>query len=126
PGASRALVGGLRVEHPADLIVRVLDESGTLLCSSNPMRAVARSATLLHFWGDTHGQSNETLGTNMAREYFEFGRNKAFLDVIGHQGNDFQISKQFWHELNALTREFEQPGRFVAIPGYEWSANTAL
>ena len=80
----------------------------------------------MHFWGDTHGQSNETLGTNTAREYFEFGRDKAFLDVMGHQGNDFQITGAFWRELNALSKEFDQPGRFVCIPGYEWSANTAV
>ena len=80
----------------------------------------------MHFWGDTHGQSNETLGTNTAREYFEFGRDKAFLDVMGHQGNDFQITGAFWRELNALSKEFDEPGRFVCIPGYEWSANTAV
>ena len=66
------------------------------------LRAVAKEAPLVHFWGDTHGQSSETLGTNTAREYFEFGRDKAFLDVMGHQGNDFQITGAFWRELNAL------------------------
>ncbi len=45
---------------------------------------------------------------------------------MGHQGNDFQITGAFWRELNALTKEFDQPGRFVCIPGYEWSANTAV
>jgi hypothetical protein len=96
------------------------------LCRANPLRIVAKEEPLVHFWGDTHAQSNETVGTNTAREYFEFGRDKAFLDVIGHQGNDFQITGAFWRELNALTREFDQPGRFVCIPGYEWSANTAV
>ena len=67
-----------------------------------------------------------TLGTNTAREYFEFGRDRAFLDVIGHQGNDFQITSEFWRELNALTDEFDTVGKFVCIPGYEWSANTAV
>ena len=86
----------------------------------------AKDTPLVHFWGDTHGQSNETLGTNTAREYFEFGRDKAFLDVIGHQGNDFQITGAFWRELNAPATEFDEPGRFVCIPGYEWSANTAV
>ena len=57
--------------------------------------------------------------------YFEFGRDKAFLDIIGHQGNDFQITGAFWRELNALT-EFDAAGKFVCIPGYEWSANTAV
>src|SRR5581483_6462283 len=32
----------------------------------------------------------------------------------------------FWRELNRLTRELDEPGRFVCIPGYEWSANTAV
>ncbi|MDH3666247.1 MAG: DUF3604 domain-containing protein, partial [Paracoccaceae bacterium] len=80
----------------------------------------------LHFWGDLHGQSNETLGTNTAEEYFLFARDRAFLDVSSHQGNDFQITGQFWEELNALTARLDEPGRFVAIPGYEWSANTAI
>ena len=125
PGSFAATVDGLRLEAPGDCIVRVLDE-GTELCRSNPLRVVPRDTPLVHFWGDTHGQSNETLGTNTAREYFEFGRDKAFLDVMGHQGNDFQITGAFWHELNQLSAEFDKPGRFVCIPGYEWSANTAV
>ena len=104
----------------------MLDETGEELCRSNPLRVAPKDTALVHFWGDTHGQSNETLGTNTAREYFEFGRDKAFLDVMGHQGNDFQITGAFWRELNALTKEFDKPGQFVCIPGYEWSANTAV
>jgi hypothetical protein len=127
PGSFATLVEGLRAQRPGDLSIRVLDETGSEeLCRSNPLRIAPADAPLRHFWGDTHGQSNETLGTNTAREYFQFGRDKACLDVIGHQGNDFQISPAFWRELNALTREFDEPGRFVCIPGYEWSANTAL
>ena len=126
PGPLAQSMEGLHVAKPGDVIISVLDESGNVLCRSNPMRVVAKDAALVHFWGDTHGQSNETLGTNTAREYFEFGRNKAFLDVMGHQGNDFQITGEFWRELNALSKEFDEPGRFVCIPGYEWSANTAV
>ena len=126
PGSFAATVEGLRIGDPGDRVVRVLDEVGNELCRTNPLRAAAKEAPLVHFWGDTHGQSNETLGTNTAREYFEFGRDKAFLDVMGHQGNDFQITGAFWRELNAFTREFDAPGRFVCIPGYEWSANTAV
>jgi hypothetical protein len=126
PGTFAVAVEGLEVGDAGDRVIRVLDESGLELCRTNLLRAAAEEAALVHFWGDTHGQSNETLGTNTAREYFEFGRDKAFLDVMGHQGNDFQITGAFWRELNALTREFDVPGRFVCIPGYEWSANTAV
>jgi hypothetical protein len=125
-GSFAAFAEGLRASAPGDVAIRVLDESGAELTRSNPLRVVAKDTALVHFWGDTHGQSNETLGTNTARQYFEFGRDKAFLDVMGHQGNDFQITGAFWRELNALSAEFDKPGRFVCIPGYEWSANTAV
>jgi hypothetical protein len=126
PGTFAAVADNLSIPAAGDVTVRVLDEKGEELCRSNPLRVVAKDTALVHFWGDTHGQSNETLGTNDARAYFEFGRDKAFLDVMGHQGNDFQITGAFWRELNELSREFDKPGSFVCIPGYEWSANTAV
>ncbi|MBL8906769.1 MAG: DUF3604 domain-containing protein, partial [Rhizobiales bacterium] len=125
-GQYAVVINGLRVNEPGALIVTVRDSAGAEICHSNPMRIVEKDADYVHFWADTHGQSNETLGTNTTREYFEFGRDRAFLDVIGHQGNDFQITGAFWRELNALTREFDVAGKFVCIPGYEWSANTAV
>ncbi len=125
-GRFAAIVSDLKVAAASELTIGVLDGKGDELCRSNPLRVAAADAELVHFWGDTHGQSNETLGTNSAREYFEFGRDKAFLDVMGHQGNDFQITGGFWQELNRLSREFDRPGSFVCIPGYEWSANTAV
>jgi hypothetical protein len=125
-GEFGAVIEGLCVDEPGDLTIRVIDEAGTELACSNPLRVVPAETDVVHYWGDTHGQSNETLGTNTAREYFEFGRDKAHLDVMGHQGNDFQMTSEFWRDLNDLTREFDNSGKFVCIPGYEWSANTAV
>ena len=125
-GNFSANITDLKIVEPGDFTIRILDERDNELCRSNPLRVAPPDAELVHYWGDTHGQSNETLGTNSAREYFEFGRDKAFLDVMGHQGNDFQITGDFWKELNRLSHEFDRPGQFVCIPGYEWSANTAV
>ncbi|MSP00862.1 MAG: DUF3604 domain-containing protein [Acetobacteraceae bacterium] len=125
-GAFGAVIDGLRADETGDVTIRVIDHAGNAAACSNPLRVAPKEAGLVHYWGDTHGQSNETLGTNTAREYFEFGRDKAHVDVMGHQGNDFQITGEFWNDLNDLTREFDKPGRFVCIPGYEWSANTAV
>src|SRR5262245_59891102 len=77
-GIFAVVADDLSVAKPGDLTIRVLDEAGAELCVTNPLRVAAKDAPLAHFWGDTHGQSNETLGTNTAREYFEFGRDKAF------------------------------------------------
>ncbi|MEX2446813.1 MAG: DUF3604 domain-containing protein, partial [Dehalococcoidia bacterium] len=106
--------------------IRVLDGDGDLLAESNPISVAPSDDSTVTFWGDIHGQSEETIGTNSAREYFEFARDLAFCDVAAHQGNDFQITREFWKQLNDITADMYEPGRFVTLPGYEWSGNTAL
>jgi Protein of unknown function (DUF3604) len=118
-------VENLTVSSPGDLIVTAHDEQGKVVVQSNPLRIVDQ-ATLVPYWGELHGQSEETIGTNSARAYFTFARDKSGVDVIVHQGNDFQITTPFWQELQRLTREFLDEGRFVTFPGYEWSGNTGL
>ena len=91
--------GNLVVEEEGDLVVQLTDERGAVVARSSPCRIVA-SAGLLPYWGDLHGQSEETIGTNSARDFFEFARDRAFLDICVHQGNDFQITNEFWALLN--------------------------
>jgi hypothetical protein len=107
------------------LLIQLRNEKDQLLATSNPLR-ITGNTELLPFWGDLHGQSEETIGTNSARDFHQFARGLAFLDATAHQGNDFQITNEFWSELNKLTREFNEDHRFIAFPGYEWSGNTGL
>jgi len=125
PGRQSAVLEDLHVDHPGDLVIDVLDDAGTVLCTSNPLR-VADKTELLPFWCDLHGQSEETIGTNSAEEYFTFARDRGFLDAISHQGNDFQITTPFWNKLNELSAAYNRDHRFIAFPGYEWSGNTGL
>lgn len=126
----RITIDELTVEEPGDLFISVLDREGRILCRSNPLRifeAVGNEAPMhLPYWADMHGQSEETIGSNSARDYFRFARDRAFLDACCHQGNDFQITRRFWQELQEIVEEFNEPGRFLAFPGYEWSGNTGL
>ena len=69
---------------------------------------------------------DRSIGITTSRSYFDFARNKSFLDVGGHQANDFQVNNAFWKYLNELTAEYHEDGRFVLFPGYEWSGNTAV
>jgi Protein of unknown function (DUF3604) len=98
---------------------------GKLVAEANPLRVVA-AAPVQRYWADLHGQSGETIGMGTAEEYFRYARDKAFIDMVGHQGNDFQITDDFWKHLNELTTRFDQPGKFVCLPGYEWSGNTGM
>lgn len=124
-GALTTTLSGLSVDQHGELSITVRDAGGRVLCVSNPLR-VATAVELLPYWADLHGQSEETIGTNSARELIEFARDRAFLDVMCHQGNDFQITTAFWQELNRLTAEYNRDGEFIIFPGYEWSGNTSL
>ncbi|MCP4874353.1 MAG: DUF3604 domain-containing protein [Gammaproteobacteria bacterium] len=119
------IVEGLSTDQCGDLIIELVDSDANLIAKSNPCRCVKDSA-LLPYWGDLHGQSEETIGTNSARDFYEFARDKAFLDICVHQGNDFQITNEFWQWLNELSSEFTEDDRFVVFPGWEWSGNTGL
>jgi hypothetical protein len=125
PGRRAFGIEGLRVRAIGDLEIDLCGGEAHPLTTSNPMR-IAADVELLPFFADLHGQSEETIGTNSARAYFAFARDLAFADAAAHQGNDFQITEGFWRTLGGLTAAFDEPGRFVTLPGYEWSGNTAL
>ena len=123
-GQRSARIGGLRVRQEGVLRIRIKDHEGAILADANPV--VIKNNAFASYWGDLHGQSGESVGVGSAREYFEFARDLAFLDVSAHQANDFQINQAFWRHLNQLTAEFNRDGKFVVFPGYEWSGNTCV
>ena len=127
-GGERAVrVDGLSVDASGDLTIAFEPErSGSGARFRSNAMVVKPSLGRHRYWGDLHGQSEETIGSGSAEEYFSFARDLAGLDFAGHQGNDFQITGKFWEHLQRLTRDADEPGRFVAFPGYEWSGNTAL
>ena len=123
-GQRRAVViEGLSVAEPAIVRINISDGSDSV-AQAGPL--VIAEGDLSGYWGDLHGQSGETVGVGTAVRYFDFARNLAFLDATSHQANDFQINAAFWEHLNTTTKAYDEPGRFVAIPGYEWSGNTAV
>ncbi len=125
PDNGRVVIEGLSVPEPGDLVLSVHDANGMELSRSNPMRVTSQTL-VRHFWGDLHGQSAETIGAGSAEAYFRYARDAAFVDMAGHQGNDFQMTDIFWNDLNRLTERFNEPGRFITVPGYEWSGNTGM
>jgi len=125
PGDGRAFkVKGLRVREEGVVRIRLLDRQDRLLAHANPL--VIKDGSLQGYWGDLHGQSGESVGVGSIREYFRFARDYAFLDACAHQANDFQVNNEFWRHINQTTASFNDEGRFVTFPGYEWSGNTGV
>ena len=123
-GEKSMVLDNLWVEESGIVRIQVQDESGTCVAEAGPL--LIQEGECSGYWGDLHGQSGESIGLTTSRDYFEFARNKSFLDVTGHQANDFQVNNAFWNYLNELTAEYHEDGRFVVFPGYEWSGNTAV
>ena len=123
-GGGPRVLENLVADAPGDLDLALV-ANGTEVARANPLRVV-EAAPLKRYWADLHGQSGETIGMGSAESYFRYARDLAFIDMVGHQGNDFQITDAFWEKLNRLTAEFDVPGRFVCLPGYEWSGNTGM
>lgn len=107
-------------------VLKIRDRKTGLSAESNPINVTEGKRKFKLFWADFHGQSEETIGTNSIEDYFTFARDYALLDIAAHQGNDFQVTDEFWAKINKMTKAFYQKGRFVTFPGYEWSGNTPL
>lgn len=123
-GDGPRVIDNLVIDAMGDVELKVMSGDREV-ARANPMRVVA-SAPARRYWADLHGQSGETIGMGSAEAYFRYARDAAFVDMVGHQGNDFQITDAFWKKLNELTAKFDKPGTFVCLPGYEWSGNTGM
>ena len=120
-GAQR--VGGVTLNTPGLHTVSVKDGKGRE-ATSNPIIVRRERPELSLFWGDFHGQTKQTVGTGSLDEYFSFVRDVAGMDFGAWQGNDFQVTKELWNDVKKITKEFNDPGRFVTFLGYEWSGLT--
>lgn len=123
-GEKSLVLDDLSVTETGTLRIKIINEKGECLCDAGPL--LIRENGHRGYWGDLHGQSGESIGVTTSRQYFDFARNKSFLDVSSHQANDFQVNNAFWAYLNELVTEYHEDGRFVVFPGYEWSGNTAV
>jgi len=111
---------------PGTVRVTVSDDELGQSAAGNPITIHAQAPVRRRLWGDLHGQTEATVGTNTVSDYFGFARTYAGLDFACHQGNDFQVTKENWRETQQETNAANEAGKFVAFLGYEWSGNTGV
>lgn len=93
---------------------------------SNPLLAEKGAAPVK--WADLHGHSNLSDGTGSPEDFLTYARDVAGLDVVcltdhDHWGMEFlDEHPEIWEFIQAETDRFHEPGRFVALKGYEWTS----
>lgn len=103
-------------------IIKLSDnENGKLSAQTNVM-TVKNDAGLRPYCGDLHGQ--HIRGSSNLHQYASYARGFAGIDFMSWAVNDFHLTGAAWHGIQETSREFNQSGRFVVFPGYEWSGTT--
>jgi hypothetical protein len=103
--------------------ITVRDTERGWTATSNPIVVGSDAEYDIH-WGDIHGQSGKTVGTGSIDEYFQFARDEGLLDFVSHAANDFQVTEEYWTEIQDAVKRYHDPGEFVTLLCNEWSSTT--
>jgi len=108
------------------LIARAEDAGGEFVAQANPLVVEPGVAPIR--WGDFHGHSNLSDGTGTPEDFLAYARDVAGLDAVCLTDHDhwgmlpLDASPDLWKRVRTATEQANEPGRFVALLGYEWTS----
>jgi hypothetical protein len=95
-----------------------------LIAHSNPMCCKAQPSPYRLYWGDPHG--GQIADASKIPDFFRYARDVAGVHFAGYQRNDHVHSNADYALQQQAEREFAAPGRFVPLPGFEWTADPSM
>ena len=115
-------IEGCTPSRPGIYRITARDTTSALEAKSNPIVCTDKPEPYGLYWGDYHG--GQVAMAEKIAGFFRYARDVAAIQFASYQRNDHAVSKSDWEIQQRAEREFHQPGRFVAIPGFEWSPRT--
>ena len=103
-------------------VIGISDIGNSKLAAQTNVMTVKNDGDLRPYCGDLHGQ--HIRGSSNLNQYASYARGFAGIDFMSWAVNDFHITGATWDAIQKTSKEFDQPGRFVVFPGYEWSGIT--
>ncbi|MYH68940.1 MAG: DUF3604 domain-containing protein [Gammaproteobacteria bacterium] len=103
-------------------VINISDIEDDRLSAQTNVMVVKNEGNLRPYCGDLHGQ--HIRGSSNLHQYASYARGFAGIDFMSWAVNDFHLPGATWHAIQETSREFNEPGRFVVFPGYEWSGTT--
>jgi hypothetical protein len=105
---------------------RFEEREAVLTGGSNPVLCLPREPVLKLYWGDIHGHTILSDGLGSPEDYLAFGREEALLDFCAIADHAQYMSDEDWALTQQVTRQFNAPGEYVTLLGYEYSCNARL
>jgi len=123
PGDSRPIqvCGGFRLEKPGFHFIRLVDKSSGVEGWANPIYATEGAPATRIFWGDPHWQTFFSDGIRCPEELYAFARDEGFLDFGAISDHMEGVTDRQWEYFQAVTNDYDEPGRFVTLIGQEWT-----
>ena len=115
------VVEGCRATAPGVVRIAATDAAAGLSARSNPVEAGREGGAHGLFWGDPHG--GQVVDPQKIEDFFHHAREAAGIQFVGFQRNDEVMSSEAYALQQRVEREFYAPGRFVPLPGFEWSGD---
>jgi hypothetical protein len=113
---------GIQVPSSGEFVVSVADVADADLATTSNTMVVMEDPQLRLFCGDLHGQHLRDSAT--VEQYADYARGFGGAEFMSWAKNDFHVTQQDWDDIQQASAAFDEPGRFVVFPGYEWSGTT--
>jgi hypothetical protein len=117
------LIENVAFEEPGVYRIAVTSADGAVRGEGNPVW-VRDNPERRVYWGDTHGHCGFAEGQGTPDAFFTFGRDDARLDFLTLYEHDLWMDDSEWETLLEMVDKYNVDGKFVAIPGYEWTVGT--
>lgn len=113
---------GIKVPATGEFVVRVTDAGNDRLEARTNVMIVKQDPELRLYCGDLHGQHLRDSAS--VEQYAGYARGFGGAEFMSWAKNDFHVTKKDWDDIQRASESFNEPGRFVVFPGYEWSGTT--